>query len=163
FMEALHVIATHPQIMAFTGDANSKYSIWGDHVNLAITPFGVPSPHMAGTERDEQWLIDQFLKNNGRVVPQGVNIEVPDGSTASNTMGSYNRKRFGEMSGRNLDYASDSEVQDAYTYNVFPNFSPWGGFAPNIVYRWRPWPDQDHTLMEVRILNRLKPGEELPP
>lgn len=159
FMESFHVIATHPQIMAFTGDANTKYAILSDNVNLAITPFGVPSPHTAAEDRDEQWIIDQFLKNNGRVVPKGVSIDVPEGSTARSTMGAYNRKRFGELAGRDLDQISDSEAQDAFTYNVFPNFSPWGGFAPNIVYRWRPWPDQDHTLMEVRILNRRKPNE----
>ncbi|MOA31902.1 hypothetical protein D3C78_1530830 [compost metagenome] len=54
-------------------------------------------------------------------------------------------------------------MQDAFTYNVFPNFSPWGGFTPAVVYRWRPWPDQDHTLMEVRILDFVKPGEKTPP
>ena len=163
FVEAFHVIATHPQISAFTGDANTKYFIWGDNVSLALTPFGTPSPHMMGTERSQQWIMDQFLKYNGRVVPKGVQIEVPEGSSVRTTMGAFNRKRFGEMAGRNLDFASDSEVQDAFTYNVFPNFSPWGGFSPSIVYRWRPWPDQDHTLMEVRILNRLKPGEALKP
>ena len=163
FIEAFHVVATHPQIMPFTGDSNSKYFIWGDHVNLAITPFGTPSPHMIGTERDEQWVMDQFLKYNGRVVPKGVHLAVPEGSSVRATMGEFNRKRFGELAGRDFDYVSDSEVTDAFTYNVFPNFAPWGGFAPNIVYRWRPWPDQDHTLMEVRLLTRLKPGQATPP
>lgn len=162
FIESYHVVATHPQISAFTGDANTKYFVWGDNVSLALTPFGTPSPHMLG-ERSQQWMMDQFLKYNGRVVPKGIRLEVPPGGTVRKTMGDFNRKRFGEMSGRDLDFASDSEVQDAFTYNVFPNFSPWGGFSPSIVYRWRPWPDQNHTLMEVRILNRLKPGEALRP
>ena len=51
---------------------------------------------------------------------------------------------------------------DGLVYNVFPNFAPWGGFMPNIVYRWRPWPDQDRTLMEVRILMRVSPGQPMP-
>jgi hypothetical protein len=33
---------------------------------------------------------------------------------------------------------------------------------PNIVYRWRPWPDQDSCLMEVRILSRVPPGQKKP-
>jgi hypothetical protein len=45
---------------------------------------------------------------------------------------------------------------------VFPNFAPWGGFMPNIIYRWRPWPDQDKCLMEVRILTRVPPGTKPP-
>ena len=55
--------------------------------------------------------------------------------------------------------ASDSEVLDAWTYNVFPNLAPWGGYGPTIVYRWRPWPDQDATLMEVRLLFRTPAGQ----
>src|ERR1700754_574230 len=64
--------------------------------------------------------------------------------------------------GRDLSDATDAEMCDGLVYNVFPNFAPWGGFMPNIVYRWRPWPDQDRTLMEVRILMRVPPGEERP-
>lgn len=161
FMEAFHVSTTHPQITAFTGDVNSKYNIYGDHVNVAITPFGVLSPTL-GSDGDEQEIINNFLKYNGRVVTPGTTIEVDQGQTARQAMGAFNRRRFSELYGRDLDHASDAEVQDAFTYNVFPNFSPWGGFQPTVVYRWRPWPDVRHTLMEVRLLGRLKPGEEAP-
>lgn len=163
FMEAFHVIATHPQIMPFTGDANSKYNLYGDNVNLAITPFGTTSPHLEGTGLSEQEVMDAFLKYNGRVVPPNASITVPEGQSARRVMGDFNRFRFGEMAGEDLDHASDAEVQDALTYNVFPNFSPWGGFSPSVVYRWRPWPDQDHTLMEVRVLTPVPPGQQIPP
>jgi hypothetical protein len=53
-------------------------------------------------------------------------------------------------------------MMDAILYDVFPNFSPWGGFQPNIVYRWRPWHDVDHCLMEVRIITRVPPGQPHP-
>jgi len=162
FMEAYHVIATHPQIMPFTGDANSKYSLYGDNVNLAITPFGVTSPHMKDNELAQQAVMDAYLKYNGRVVPKDSAIDVPDGVTARRAMGDFNRRRFAEMAGIDLDHASDAEVQDALTYNVFPNFSPWGGFSPAVNYRWRPWPDQDHTLMEVRILTPVPDGQPMP-
>ena len=155
FMEAFHVIATHPQIMPFTGDANSKYNLYGDHVNLAITPFGDTSPHLQGENLTQQEVINAFLKYNGRVVPKGESIMVPEGKTARETMGTFNRQRFSQLSGQDLEHASDAELQDALTYNVFPNFSPWGGFSPAVVYRWRPWPDQNHTLMEVRVLDYI--------
>ncbi|WP_439533800.1 aromatic ring-hydroxylating oxygenase subunit alpha [Polymorphobacter sp.] len=161
FMEADHVSTTHPQIMGFTGDVNSKYSLYGDHVNLTITPFGVLSPTL-GVSENEQQIIDNFVKYNGRVVLPGTTINVPEGRSARATMGDFNRHRFGELFGRDLDHATDAEVQDAFTYNVFPNFSPWGGFQPTVVYRWRPWHDVRHTLMEVRLLGRLKPGETAP-
>lgn len=163
FMEAYHVIATHPQILPFTADTNSKYNLYSDHVNLMITPFGVTSTHAQRQNINEQWIIDQFVKYNGRVVEPGMTLEVPEGATARSAMGAHNRRRFGAMYGCDLDHASDAEVQDAFTYNIFPNFSPWGGFGPSIVYRWRPWPDHEHTLMEVRMIQRLKPGEAMPP
>ncbi len=33
---------------------------------------------------------------------------------------------------------------------------------PNIVYRWKPWQDPDHCLMEVRILSRIPPDQPMP-
>ena len=162
FIEAFHVVATHPQILPFTADTNSKYALFSDHTNLTITPFGVTSTHVPAANREEQWVIDQFVKYNGRVVEPGMKLQVEEGKTARQAMGAFNRARFGKMIGRDISGVSDAEVQDAFTYNVFPNFSPWGGYGPAVVYRWRPWPDQDHCLMEVRLIQRAKPGEAKP-
>jgi phenylpropionate dioxygenase-like ring-hydroxylating dioxygenase large terminal subunit len=162
FMEAWHSVVTHPQILPFTGDANTRYNVYGDHVNVALTPFAIPSPHIADDVSSQQWIVDQFLKYNGRAGGEDLVVPVPDGVSARKAMAAVNRTRFGEMSGRDLSDATDAEMLDAFTYNVFPNFAPWGGLMPNIVYRWRPWPDQDHTLMEVRILTRLAPGATAP-
>lgn len=67
-----------------------------------------------------------------------------------------------DMFGGDYSAVSESELLDAFVYNVFPNFAPWGGFMPNIVYRWRPWPDQDHCLMEVRVIARVPEGKPHP-
>ncbi|HLY54703.1 MAG TPA: aromatic ring-hydroxylating dioxygenase subunit alpha [Stellaceae bacterium] len=157
FMEAWHTIETHPQIMPFTGDANTSYNVWGDNINAALTPFAVLSPHLDPAGKAQQWIVDEFLKYNGRAGGPDVSVTVPSGETARRAMASANRQRYAESSGRSHDHVTDSELLDAFVYNVFPNFSPWGGFMPNIVYRWRPWPDQDKTLMEVRILVRTTP------
>ena len=69
-------------------------------------------------------------------------------------MAETNRANYLDALGYDSSDISDSEMLDAFTYNIFPNLSPWGGFVPNIVYRWRPWPDQNATLMEVRLLGR---------
>jgi len=47
FMEAYHVVATHPTILGGIGDANSKYDVFGNY-SRAISPNGTPSPHLAG-------------------------------------------------------------------------------------------------------------------
>lgn len=166
FMESYHAYVTHPQLMPFTGDANSAYNVWGDHVNANFTPFGIPSPHVEAL--GEQWIIDQFLQYNGRSAdnydPDKDNskISVNPSQSARQALGEAMRESSRRTFGRDYSETSDAEVLDALVYNVFPNFAPWGGFMPNIVYRWRPWPDQDHCLMEVRVLTRVKPGEPMP-
>jgi len=162
FMEAWHSVVTHPQILPFTGDANTRYNVYGDHVNVALTPFAVMSPHLDPSANDQQWIVDQFLKNNGRAGGAEMKVTVPEGVTARRAMAAANRTRYAEMTGRDHSHATDAELLDAFTYNVFPNCAPWGGFMPNIVYRWRPWPDQDHALMEVRILSRVPVGQKAP-
>ncbi|MFA7555622.1 MAG: aromatic ring-hydroxylating dioxygenase subunit alpha [Spongiibacteraceae bacterium] len=166
FMESYHAYVTHPQLMPFTGDANSAYNVLSDHVNANLTPFGTPSPHIK--PEGEQWIIEQFLQYNGRSADNydpekdNFNVTVADDQTARQALAESLRTSSERAFGRDYSNTSDAELLDALVYNVFPNFSPWGGFMPNIVYRWRPWPDQDHCLMEVRVLTRVKPGEPKP-
>ncbi|PNB36301.1 (2Fe-2S)-binding protein, partial [Pseudomonas sp. FW305-130] len=79
-------------------------------------------------------------------------VSVPDGVTARAALGAKMRTAYAEQSGYDLADATDAELLDALVYNVFPNFAPWGGYMPNIVYRWRPGKTPDTCLMEVRIL-----------
>ena len=130
FMEAWHSVVTHPQILPFTGDANTRYNVYGDHVNVALTPFAVKSPHLADNEKPDQWIVDEFLKYNGRAGGPGLEVVVPEGETARKAMAAANRDRYTESTGYDHSHATDAELLDAFTYNVFPNFAPWGGFMP---------------------------------
>ena len=48
-MEAFHVVATHPQLLAGIGDANSQYDVCGNF-SRAITPERHAEPaHQAGS------------------------------------------------------------------------------------------------------------------
>jgi phenylpropionate dioxygenase-like ring-hydroxylating dioxygenase large terminal subunit len=167
FMEAWHTIITHPQLLPFTGDANSAYWTWGDNVNVNLVPFGVMSPHLNPTGKSEQWIVDEFVKYNGRSADNyeaadPYAITVPEGMTAREALGAAMRESYTKQTGYDHGDATDSELLDALVYNAFPNFAPWGGFMPNIIYRWRPWKDVDHCLMEVRILVRVPKGEPIP-
>jgi len=42
FMETYHAPETHPQLKKFVGDINAFYGMWGDNVNLDLTPFARP-------------------------------------------------------------------------------------------------------------------------
>ncbi|WP_144096038.1 aromatic ring-hydroxylating oxygenase subunit alpha [Croceicoccus sediminis] len=167
FMEAWHTVVTHPQLLPFTGDCNAAYWTWGDNVNANFTPFGVTSPHI--TEgKGEQWIVDEFVKFNGRSADNyeqnadPMAITVPEGMTARQALGAQMRELYTEQTGYDHEDATDAELLDGLVYNVFPNFAPWAGFMPNIVYRWFPGKTPDTCVMEVRILARVKKGEPKP-
>ncbi|MEY2925535.1 MAG: hypothetical protein RL367_12 [Pseudomonadota bacterium] len=167
FMESWHTVITHPQILPFTGDCKSAYWTWGDNVNVNLVPFGIMSPHVNPDGKTEQWIVDQFIKFNGRSgdnydTENPMAVNVPDGMTARLALGSAMRKGYAEQTGHDLEGATDAELLDGLVYNVFPNFAPWGGYMPNIVYRFRPGKTPDTCLMEVRILARVKKGEPVP-
>ena len=168
FMEAWHTVVTHPQLLPFTGDSNSAYWTWGDNVNVNLVAFGVMSPHVDPDGKTQQWIVDEFVKYNGRSADnyEGAGdpyaLTVPDGISARAALGEAMRKGYTEQTGYDHDDATDAELLDGLVYNVFPNFAPWGGFMPNIVYRWRPGKTVDTCLMEVRILVRVKKGDPMP-
>ncbi|MEO1041779.1 MAG: aromatic ring-hydroxylating dioxygenase subunit alpha [Pseudomonadota bacterium] len=184
FMEAWHSIVTHPQILPFTGDANTRYDIYGDHMNRAITPSAVLSPHLGDKGHDQAFVL-QKMADFAATKKQSADGEVEDTSSAAarrvaevevdtshiplddpnrarKVAAETNRVVLGEKAKQDFSDISDSELTDNFTYNIFPNFSPWGGFIPNIIYRWRPWGDPDHCLMEVRILARNPQDEPMP-
>jgi phenylpropionate dioxygenase-like ring-hydroxylating dioxygenase large terminal subunit len=168
FMESYHAYVTHPQLMPFTGDANAAYYVIGDHVNVNHTSFGTVSPHIKASEKAEQWIVDEFIKYNGRSSDNydsdkdQYDVQVAEGNTARHTLGEAMRASSSRAFGGDYSQVSESELLDALVYNVFPNFAPWGGFMPNIVYRWRPWPDQDSCLMEVRVIARVPERQPKP-
>jgi nitrite reductase/ring-hydroxylating ferredoxin subunit len=157
FMESYHVIATHPQILDFCADANARYDILSDNVNRNLTAFAAPSPHL-GAAADAARTLDGMLTMLGRTRPAGRD-GAPRAVVARLVRESFRRAYGGDWSG-----ASDAELLDAIVYNVFPNFAPWGGLAPNIVYRWRPnGRDVGSCLMEVMILKPVAQGAARPP
>lgn len=168
FMEAWHTIVTHPQLLPFSGDANAAYRFWGDNVNVNLVPFGIMSPHVDPAGKTEQWIVDEFIKYNGRSADQydkdadPYAVDVAEGQTAREALGAKMRTLYEEQSGYDHSDATDAELLDGLVYNVFPNFAPWGGYMPNIVYRWRPGKTPDTCLMEVRVLVRVKKGEPHP-
>ena len=168
FMESWHTVVTHPQLLPFTGDCNSAYWTYGDHVNVNLVPFGVMSPHVDAEGKSQQWIVDEFVKFNGRsgdnyeAGSDPYSVQVPEGKSAREALGEAMRAGYTEQSGYDHGDATDSELLDALVYNVFPNFAPWGGFMPNIVYRWLPGKTPDTCLMEVRILSRVKKGDPIP-
>lgn len=160
FLESFHTIETHPQIMPYTADANSQYDCWGDNINRTITPMGIPSPHLENVTDNE--TMAALVGTSGRMDESSETL-VPSDTTARKFMANNNKLSFGEMAGEDYAWVTDSEVLDAILYNVFPNFAPWAGFNPNIIYRFRPnGNDVDSAIMDVMMLYRYPKGSARP-
>jgi phenylpropionate dioxygenase-like ring-hydroxylating dioxygenase large terminal subunit len=150
FMEALHVITTHPQILTGIGDENSQYDAWGNF-SRAITPNGTPSPHLRW-QPNEQDLFDSVTM---RRLDEPAVAEVPDGMRARTMLAAGARETLQEIVGPDT-HISDADVSDSIYYTLFPNFHPWGGYN-RIVYRFRPWQNcHDKAFMECYFLSPFK-------
>ncbi|MEZ5569899.1 MAG: aromatic ring-hydroxylating dioxygenase subunit alpha [Halioglobus sp.] len=161
FIESYHAIATHPQILEYTEDANTQYDVWGDHISRTITALGVPSAHLKDVS--DQDTIDAMLGVSA-MVARPTDMEIPDGMSAREFIGQLNSEEFSKNHDRELaSFATLSERMDSILYSVFPNFAPWAGFHPNITYRFRPNGDDHETaLMEIMVLCQLPSGAERP-
>ncbi len=147
FMEAFHVIHTHPQILAGIGDENSQYDAWGNF-SRAITPNATPSPHLRYKPSEQ----DMFDSVTMRYLDQPQMAEVPPGMTARAMMAAGGRMGLQQIVGADTPI-SDACVSDSIYYTLFPNFHPWGGYN-RIVYRFRPYENRfDKSVMECYYLS----------
>jgi phenylpropionate dioxygenase-like ring-hydroxylating dioxygenase large terminal subunit len=156
FMEAMHVIATHPQIMPGIGDANSRYDVFGNF-SRAISPSAVPSPHLRW-EPTEQQIFDSMVD---RRLDQDPPALVPEGMTARAFAAAGGRDRQ-RPAVADVDSWCDAEMVDSIYYTLFPNFHPWGAFN-RINYRFRPVGRQvDMCVMECIYTDSFE-GDRPPP
>jgi phenylpropionate dioxygenase-like ring-hydroxylating dioxygenase large terminal subunit len=159
FMESFHSLYTHPQIVGYIDDFGCSYDVWEGkpHVNRMMVPFVAASPYVAD-QVSEQEVLDDWL---GRREGSGVLLD--DCATARERMARINRAAAEAATGANLNRVSDAELVDGWYYNVFPNLMLWGGYGPNMWYRFRPWrDDHEKTFMEVGYIMRHRADEPKP-
>lgn len=173
FMESHHAFVTHPQLSLFLGDVNSQYDILSDHVSRQFTATGVVSPMFADRGLDDVGILKAMAAAGGSHVAGGQSGSVTDpsrnagtssaqpdrlapGITARMHAAEVTRQALAAEDGWDYSDVSDAEMLDALLYNVFPHMNFWAGFAPNVVYRWRPHGlDPESSVMDVIILKRV--------
>lgn len=154
FMEAYHVIETHPQVAVSNADANSQYDIYGEHVNRFISSLGVLSPHLKG-QYTEQDIVDQFTVGDASVLGD-VDRTLKQGETARQRMADTLRQMFEQGTNSDLSGVSDAELLDCFSYTVFPNTFLFAGISLPMIYRFRPVRgDHRKCLYEVFFLRPL--------
>lgn len=155
FMESHHSVTTHPQILPYLADANSKYDVYSNFVTRHFSAMGVSSPLIDGSRFSEDDILDSMFGTSGRMAGKDKpGLKVPEGMTARTFGAEMLRQAFSAEDGHDYSDKSDAEMLDPLLYNVFPNMSFWAGFGPNLVYRWRPI-DVDNTIMEIIRLKRV--------
>jgi phenylpropionate dioxygenase-like ring-hydroxylating dioxygenase large terminal subunit len=161
FLEAYHVLETHPAVALSTADANSQYDFYGDHVSRFIAPMGCLSPHLAG-KYSEQDILDQFTVGDSSFL-EGEKLKVPEGGTAREVMAKELRNLMSKALRVDLAEVSDSEMLDCYSYNIFPSCFLFPGISLPMIYRFRPNPT-DHTksIFDLLFLRPVPPGEARP-
>jgi nitrite reductase/ring-hydroxylating ferredoxin subunit len=152
FMEAYHVINTHPQVAVSNADANSQYDIYGEHVNRFISLLGVLSPHLYGKYTEED-ILKQFTLGDSGSLDKSQERSLGEGGSARQVMADMFRGMFEKATNTDLSAVSDSELLDCYSYTLFPNTFLFPGISLPMVYRFRPHPkDHRKSIYEVLFL-----------
>jgi phenylpropionate dioxygenase-like ring-hydroxylating dioxygenase large terminal subunit len=147
FMESLHVIATHPQLLAESSNLDVQYDAWGNY-SRAMSPNYVPSAQL-GEWPPEQVIMDAALD---RRLDGDIQAAVPDGVTARAAAAATMRDRLepiiGPAKARQL---SDAELDDSFFFTVFPNLHPWAAYN-QICFRFRPLDRPDRCVHDIYML-----------
>lgn len=140
FQEGWHSLATHPQLLLQGGDlADLRFDVFGNWGRLGHVGVSGSSPH------------------RGIIVPKERALEV------YRQMADFNREYLRSLIGDEVEDYSDAELIEQSFNNLFPNFSPWGGWG-RIVYRFRPYGDDpDQCLMQAMLLAPWPEGKPKPP
>ena len=165
FLEAWHVIYTHPQQVMGPERAEyvQRWDDFGNFMRWAVGPVGpgkkaaIPFMPPGDTEQD---YIDGFLDFHRNEEPAVVATDEVSGMDAVHKAGrDYLRTILGDKVDEYLDmFMSPGEMQ-----MVWPNFHPWQNFS-RLVYRFRPYKsDPNRSLMDVLLLAPWPEDRPMPP
>ena len=152
FLEAYHIIATHPQALRTAGDANAQYDIFGRHVNRFVHAIGYSSPHLA--QRPSEAELFEALGRDPASLPPGASARAEHAKRL--------RAELGAQLGVDLSDVSTSEMLDSIEYFLFPNACFFPGISIPLIYRFTPL-DVDHCVHEILLLHPVPESGERPP
>jgi phenylpropionate dioxygenase-like ring-hydroxylating dioxygenase large terminal subunit len=154
FLEAYHVIETHPNILTYNADTATRYDTWDDgksQISRSITASAVPSGHL-GDDASKLLAAQDSLKTFAMAAP---GIEVPElksGETGRAEVAEWRRQVMGPAWGVDFSNASDSYMLDANQYFMFPNFFPGYGEGLPLTYVFLPYgTNPNECVVEIRL------------
>lgn len=151
FLEAYHVLATHPLGLQVSSWANTQYDLFDRHVSRFLQILSSGNPHYP-KPLDEQALVQALGHEGHRLAP---------GERARDVHADAVRAQLGTEYGTDLSNVSNSILLDSIEYFLFPNACFFPGVAIPLVYRFRPL-GPDRTLHDVLQLQPLPDSGERP-
>jgi nitrite reductase/ring-hydroxylating ferredoxin subunit len=156
FLESYHFMATHPQVLHFSGIAQCE--LYGRHAR-SILPIGVGSPYF-GDQLDELAIAKRIA------VFEGVDpslVDLPAGVTARAFAAATARQQLGEDLGVDCSSLLDTEALDVMSYFIFPNLVLTPSLSFPVLMKFLPnGSDPDSCLMEVRLMLPTPAGHSPP-
>ncbi len=149
FLEAYHVLATHPEGLHSSSWANTQYDIYGKNVSRFLQALATGNPLLEQTEPE----IYASLGYNAD--------DLPEGKKAREQHADNLRKSMGEAYGVDLSTVSTSIMLDSIEYHLFPNACFFPGIQIPLIYRFRPT-SLGTCVHEIMILQPVPEDGERP-
>ncbi|NIB38887.1 aromatic ring-hydroxylating dioxygenase subunit alpha [Pseudomaricurvus alkylphenolicus] len=155
FLEAYHVVQTHPQALSSVAEHGTQYDVWDEGeaaFSRLITPTAVPSDHSKegtplGAIADVWALLNGLRMDEANSLPEDIYDRA--------TLAEWRRHSLGEMTKADYSDVPDAMMLDSIQYWLFPNFCPWFGEGLPLIYQFRPDADDPDTcFMDVWMLVR---------
>lgn len=151
FLEAFHVLATHPEGLRHSSWANTQYDVFGKNVTRFLQNLSSGNPHYH-RELSQQELYEGL----------GYKGELPANMTARDAHAASLRKLKGEELGVDLSDVSTSVMLDSIEYHLFPNACFFPGIVIPLIYRFRPL-TVDTCIHEIMLLLPIPDNGVRPP
>lgn len=150
FMEAYHVLATHPEGLRFSAWANTQYDNFSPHVTRFIQTLNGGNPQF-----QKEFSEAEIYSN------LGYEDELEPGTTARKQHAEKLRQSIGAEIGTDLSDVPTSIMLDSIEYHVFPNMCFFPGVNIPLIYRFRPL-GVDRCIHDIMMLRPLPDSGDRP-
>lgn len=159
FLEAYHVLATHPEGLKTAGDANAQYDVFDERVTRFVHTIGSASPHLRHPPSPEQ-----IVRLLGAWDEANSARRLAAGTPARVIVAEKMRADLGARYAVDLSSVSTSEMLDSIEYHLFPNMFIFPGVSLPMIYRFRPnGMDVDTCIHEILFLSPVPTHGVRPP
>ncbi len=141
FLEAFHVLATHPNRLQLSSWANTQYDLFGPHVSRFHQPL------TSGNAVHPRPLNEREVYAELGHDPD----ELPEGETARNAHAAKLRESLSKELDVDLSDVPNAILLDSIEYHLFPNACFFPGINIPLIYRFRPL-GVDKTLHDIMML-----------